>query len=216
MIVLAALGAAGYIAYDLKQKDDLNVDSFQSELSKHWDSAKEQSSKLANVSKEQWSKLRVKWDEQYAKLDWEKIKASLKVSDKDLEEYKKFMKWAHSDESEPDMTTESETGTIVPQSSTQSESTRSKPNQVVKQKKPDEKALALLREAKALNRKAIPNQPDYQKNLKKAVQAYEAAAHEYEILLKSPGISKAERASFDATLSQINQQIYWGKKFTSL
>lgn len=215
MIILAALGGVAYIAYDLKQKDELNVESFQGELSKHWKTAKEQSSKLAEMSKEQLNKLKIKWDEQYSKLDWQKIKQTLKISDKDLEEYKKFMKWAHSDEVEQEAVQKVE---ALKSHSKPEQVSSSKPDLTAQAELPrrDTKALELLGEAKALNRKAIPNQPDYQKNLKKSVQAYELAAGEYEKLLASPDLSRNEKTSYENTLSKINQQIYWGKKFTSL
>jgi hypothetical protein len=215
LIFLTALLGVAYITYDLRQKDELNVNSFQSELSKHWDTAKQQSSKLASMSKEQFNKLKIKWDEQYAKLDWDKIKTTLKIGDKDLEEYKKFMKWAHTDDAGQNSEPKIEATKTSQQTVQSDEPSRSKPVEMV-QERADGKALILLREAKALNRKAIPNQPGYQKNLKKAVQAYEAAAEEYTKLLNDPVISKTQKASYEKILSQINQQIYWGKKFTSI
>jgi len=226
LVMLAFLGGIGYIVYDLKEQDNLSVDSFQSEVSKHWDTAKEKSTEITAVTKEHYNNLKGKWKEQYSKLDWEDIKSHLKISDQDLAEYKEFMQWAHSEEE-----VEEPEGITKDVNNLSEKSSNEKPSVSLKQKVPDKteltvseikknglhaKAKELLEEAKSLNRKAVPNQAGYKKNLRKSVAAYQLAAEQYEKLIEYPGLSKREKESYNETLSQINQQIYWGKKFDTI
>lgn len=78
------------------------------------------------------------------------------------------------------------------------------------------KAGKALAEAKKVNRGALPGKPNFKRNLKKSIKLYEKAENEYQKIMKSSHFSQTEKNQIEQTISGINKQIYWGKKFSTI
>ncbi len=221
-----------FIGYRLWEKGDLNKEG----LSKHIETVKEKGiqdslNDLGNEIISLSESAQQKWNE----INWNDLRKNIKMDDKDLDEYKKSLKWLYQEDAK--INKETPTQKTITVSTNEPKITSEPPikSEPIEKKKPVKKigevkkkkpiaepedtgskyyheGIIILEKAKAEGRLGIPGKKNFKSHLKKSVVLYKSVLDKFKKAKRDSKCTAKQKSKIEKLESQVASQIYWGKK----